>query len=77
MTFQDAKNEYERQREQERVNLAAYLAAHEGIKAAGLHVVTAANAGKGRPDYTAHGMISAFDLRIGNGSRSKAKKDFQ
>lgn len=76
MTFQDAKNEYERQREQERVSLVAYLAAHEGIKAAGLHVVTAANAGKGRPDYTAHGMISAFDLRNWKWVEVKGEKGF-
>lgn len=63
MSFQQIRAEYERQREQERVNLAAYLSAHEGIKAAGLHVSVAPRAGKGCKNYTAHGRIPAFDLR--------------
>lgn len=63
MTFKEARDEYERQREQERISLATYLAAHEGIKSAGLHVATATSAGKGCADYTAHGTIHAFDLR--------------
>lgn len=63
MTFQEVRNEYERQREQERVGLAKYLAAHSEIRAAGLQVVTAANAGKGRENYTAGGKIPAYDLR--------------
>lgn len=62
MTFQDAKGEYERQREQERVSLAAYLAAHEGIKAAGLHVVTDSGAGRGSTRYSCNGKIPVFDL---------------
>ncbi len=63
MTFQEVRNEYERQREQERVGLAEYLAAHSEIRAAGIQVVTAANTGKGRKDYTACGKIPAYDLR--------------
>lgn len=63
MTFREIKNEYERQREQERVSLAAYLAAHGEIKAAGLQVVTASGAGKGSEHYTACGRIPAYDLR--------------
>lgn len=63
MTFQEVREEYERQREQERVGLADYLATHSGIEAAGLRIVTANRAGKGREHYTAHGKIPAFDLR--------------
>lgn len=63
MTFPQIRDEYERQRELERVSLAGYLSAHDGIRAAGLSVVTTANAGKGRADYTAQGRIPAFDLR--------------
>ena len=63
MTFQEVKNEYERQREQERVALAAYLREHAGIRDAGLQVVTAGRAGKGSQHYTSYGQIPAYDLR--------------
>lgn len=63
MTFEKVKAEYERQREEERKTLAAYLSAHDGISAAGLHVVTGGKAGKGCERYTRHGEIPAFDLR--------------
>ncbi len=63
MLFHHVKAAYEILREQERLGLAAYLAQHEGIKAAGLSVVTAKSAGKGHERYTAHGRIPAFDLR--------------
>ena len=63
MTFEEVKAEYERQREEERKALAAYLSAHNGIRTAGLQVVTKGRAGKGSEQYTNHGKIPAFDLR--------------
>lgn len=63
MTFEKVRAEYERQREQERVGLAAYLTTHKEIKEAGLRVITFGNAGKGSEHYTSHGRIPAYDLR--------------
>lgn len=63
MTFQEVRAEYERRREQERIGLASYLAAHTEIKEAGLRVIAGGSAGKGSEHYTSHGRIPAYDLR--------------
>lgn len=76
MTFREIRNEYERQREQERVGLADYLTAHEGIRAAGLRVIIGGNAGKGSEYYTSHGRIPAFDLRNWKWVEVKGAGDF-
>lgn len=76
MMFEEVKSEYERQREQERVALAAYLREHSGIKTAGLHVVTSSGAGKGCKHYTAHGRIPAYDLRNWKWVEVKGERNF-
>lgn len=63
MTFEEVRTEYEQRREQERIGLANYLAAHEGLRTAGLRVITGGSAGKGSEHYTSHGRISTYDLR--------------
>lgn len=71
MTFQDAKNEYERQREQERKSLAAYLAAHKGIENAGMKVVTGGTAGRGSQNYRGN-----YDLTNWKWVEVKGEKGF-
>lgn len=61
--FVNAQEEYKRQREDQRQALADYLKGYKGLHDAGLHVVTAGGAGKGRKDYTSHGRIPIYDLR--------------
>lgn len=49
MTFKEVRDEYEKQREAQRIQLRKYLSTHEGLKAAGLEVVT--GGGKGSDNY--------------------------
>lgn len=56
MTLKEVRDEYEKQREQQRVELRKYLSAHEGLKAAGLEVLT--RGGKGSINYRGN-----YDLR--------------
>ncbi len=49
--FTDAKTEYEKQREVQRLKLRDFLSEHERLKAAGLKVVTAGASGKGSKKY--------------------------
>lgn len=49
--FTDAKTEYEKQREEQRIKLRDFLSHHEELKDAGLKVVTAGGAGKGSKKY--------------------------
>lgn len=63
MTFKEVKDEYERQREDQRKCLASFLSAHKELQAAGLRVITGMKAGKGCEHYTSHGRIPAYDLR--------------
>lgn len=65
MTFQDAKNEYERQRDTERINLAIALAKfltdNKELKDK-LRVVYGGRAGKGRVNYSSGKRIKEYDL---------------
>ncbi len=76
MTFKEVRNEYERQREEQRKALSDYLKVHEGLSAAGLHVVTAGTAGKGCEHYNSQGRIAEFDLRNWKWVQVKGKDGF-
>lgn len=56
MTFQEVRDEYEKQRENQRIRLRGHLSVHEGLKAAGLEVQK--RGGKGSPNYRGN-----YDLR--------------
>lgn len=60
--FYAVQDNYEKQREKERIGLANYLSQNEKIANAGLKVKTRGRAGKGRKDYTSGGRISVYDL---------------
>lgn len=76
MTFEEVRNEYERQREEQRKTLAEYLSKHKGLHEAGLYVITGSKAGKGYEHYTAHGKISPFDLQNWKWVEVKNQKGF-
>lgn len=61
MTFQDAKDEYERRRETERGKLAGYLSSYPGISGK-LRVVSGARAGRGLTNYTSGNRIAPCNL---------------
>lgn len=63
MTFKEVRDEYERQRENQRKCLASFLSEHKELQALGLQVITGTKAGKGSEYYTSHGRIPAYDLR--------------
>lgn len=61
MTFDDARNEYEQQRERERVALAKFLPTSKEMPDV-LRVVSGRRAGKGWCRYTSGGRIKAYNL---------------
>ena len=62
MTFQSIKDEYERQREEERRKLIRYLQGNSILTSVGLSVGTAAS-GRGKKTYTSNKRIAEYDLR--------------
>lgn len=63
MEFQEIKDAYVQQREQERKNLIAYLQRHTLFAHSGLKVVTGGRSGMGTERYSSGGHISPVDLR--------------
>ena len=59
MTFQSAKEDYERQREQEQCKLMRYLQAHTVMDRVGLKV----SSGKGRIECTFNKSFAEYDLQ--------------
>mgnify|MGYP006864474121 FL=1 len=62
MTFQSIKDEYERQREEERRKLIRYLQGNSVLTSVGLSVGTAAS-GRGKKTYTSNKRFAEYDLR--------------
>lgn len=61
MTFEEARNEYEREREKQRESLAQFLANNAGLPN-GLRVVSGARAGRGIEKYTSGKRIKEYNL---------------